>query len=352
MMAEDVTLNDGRASEGEDAQPYARLVDVGAFGNIDGDGGEDAAVFLAERSGDEEQLTSLVAVINDEGDADVEATVELGANIAIRSVEIDDEEIVVTAFPTESVDEAVQARRPRSHDGTSWTGEGLELTDEATEPTEMRLPQDFEYNPEQLPPNRAETATVSRSLGARGIAPFVIGGAKGQRLELSLASANDSAVLSIQGLSDESQPVLFRDYATSFDGELPSTQDYAVNVISVLGSELDVEIQYELAQPPATPTPAPTPIAPPRQQQSWLRRCHRCSRGAGGRGCRPGGDISGGCVLHPRSRSAAWHSGDIAGRRRGLGGEPGRADGDGERDQGRRDGLRDGKRRATGSAGQ
>jgi hypothetical protein len=90
----------------------------------------------------------------------------------------------------------------------------------------------------------------------------VINGVEGQRLDLSLKSDHDSAVLSIQGLTDESQVVSFPEYATEFGGELPGTQAYAVRVISVLGSDLEVEVGYELGNPPA-PTATPAPLAPP-----------------------------------------------------------------------------------------
>jgi hypothetical protein len=259
----EITLTNGQAAENEDAQPYARLVSVGAFGDIDGEDGDDTAVLLAERSGDGEQVTSLIAVLNDDGEPNVEGSVELGTNVAIRALEIIDEEIVVEAFPTELVDTTagqgtIVSRRYK------LGRDGLELTDESTGQAEVRSPQDFEFNPEPLTPTPGGTATIDRTLEPRAIAPFMIEGAEGQRVKISLSSAHDSAVLSIQGLGDESQPVPFRDYATSFDAELPGTQDYAVNVISVSGSDLDVTIEYDLAEPPATPSPAPTPISPPQ----------------------------------------------------------------------------------------
>jgi hypothetical protein len=74
---------------------------------------------------------------------------------------------------------------------------------------------------------------------------------------------HDSAVLSIQGLTDESQVVPFRDYSSTFVGEFASTQDYSVLVVSVLGSNQDIAIGYELAGPPA-PTPTPAPMRPPQ----------------------------------------------------------------------------------------
>ena len=286
----DVTLTNGLAVENEDSQPFARLVNVGAFGDIDGEGEEDAAVFLAERSAEGEQTTSLIAVVNDGGEANTDASIELGANVAIRSIKVVDEEILVEAFPTEAVDPAsggatiVSRRYELGRDG-------LELTDESSEPAEVRSPEDFEYAPEPLPPTSG-SETISLTVEPRGVAPFVIGGAEGQRVQISLSSANDSAVLSIQGLSDESQLVPFRDYVTSFEGELPAAQDYAVNVISVNGSPLDVEIEYDIAEPPATPTPAPTPISPPETAADLSSAVPRMFRGLPPVGDAALGDIS------------------------------------------------------------
>jgi hypothetical protein len=259
---EEVTLTNGQARESEDASPHARLVDVGAFGELDGDDGEDAAVFLAELSPDGDQITSVVAVTNDDGEPEVEGSAELGTDVAVRSVEIADEEIVVRTLATDSADtEAGTAEQVTRH--YELARDGLEQTEESTDRAEVRSPEDFAYEPTLLEPTGSGQEAITQSLRPREIAPFIIGGAEGQRFEISVASTNDSAVLSIQGLGDESQPVVFRDYATTFAGELPATQDYAVNVISVLGSEMDATIEYELTEPPATPTPAPTPAAPP-----------------------------------------------------------------------------------------
>jgi hypothetical protein len=232
---------------------------VGVFGNIDGEGGEDAAVFLAELNADGDQTARLVAVLNEDGDPQVEGTAEVGADVVIRAVEIDDEAIVVQAYPTADVDSGsgealvITSRYELGRDG-------LELTEESQDSIAMRSPEEFEFSPEILEPTPAEV-TVERSLEARAVSPFMIHGVEGQRLDLSVEGDNDSAVLSIQGLGDESQILLFREYSSEFGADLPATQDYSILVHSVLGSTQTVTINYELAAPPApTPTPAPLPV--------------------------------------------------------------------------------------------
>jgi hypothetical protein len=258
---EEVVLVNGQTAAEEGKTPSARLVDVGAFGDLGGDDGLDAAVFLAESAGDGERVTSLIAVVDDGDELAIEGSAELAIDVVIRSVEVDDGEIVVKSQSVESTNaEPGEATEVTSR--YELGRNGLELGDEETATIEVRSPEEFEYTPSPLEPTAGQQS-LSRTLGPRGIDPFVISGVEGQHLELSLASAQDSAVLSIQGLSDESQVVAFRDYSSQFVGYLPSAQDYSVLVISVLGSDLDVQVSYALAEPPA-PTPTPAPLPPPQ----------------------------------------------------------------------------------------
>ena len=259
---EQVALTDGQSRDGGDDGPLiARLVDVGAFGDLGGDNGSDAAVFLAEVVADDQQLVSLVAVVDDAGEPHAEASHEIGVNVVVRGVEIEDDEIVVKAVPAASASEDMTQAQEITQTFQLGRG-GLELTDESSQTIDVALPSEFAYQAELLTPTAGGTETLNRSLGPRRIAPYVINGVEGQQVAISVESPNDSAVLSVQGLGDESQIVPFRTYSTDYTAELPATQDYAVRVISVLGSELDVAIEYELGEPPApiaTPPPAPPP---------------------------------------------------------------------------------------------
>jgi hypothetical protein len=263
----ELQMEDGRvpAEDPDNSMPVARLVDVGAFGDLGGDGGTDAAVFVAESAPEGDQVTSVVAVINDGGQPKVAGSIELGTNVAIRSVKVEDEGIEVREVVADSYDAdagQVQERLRRFEIGD----DGLTMARETTATVPTADPEEFEFERTVLEPTEG-AATVERLLGPREAAPFVLSGVEGQQLEVSLRSEHDSAVLSIQGLSDLAQIVIFSEYATTFSGELPGTQDYAVRVISVMGSDLDVEMTYELGAPPAptatpAPTPAPTPAAP------------------------------------------------------------------------------------------
>jgi len=263
---ETVQLEDGFAAAKEGTMPTARLVDVGAFGDLGGDDGIDAAVFLAETVSDTQQVTTLMAVVHDRDGASIEGSAELGNDVAIRSVTISDGVIAVDTLAAGSVD-AVTGEAPVLTRRFELERSGLEMADEITGAVIVSAPEEFEYAPEILDP-ASENALLDVSLKPRGIAPFLVYGTEGESFSISLSSQHDSAVLSIQGLSDESQALSFRDYATEFETTFPTTQAYFVNVRSVLGSDLDVTIDYQLTAPPeptATPqpTPVPAPVAPP-----------------------------------------------------------------------------------------
>jgi hypothetical protein len=258
---EEVVLQDGQSHEGgEDGPLTARLVDVGAFGDLGGDRGDDAAVFLSEVVGDGKQVVSLVVVVDDDGEPRVEASEEIGTDVVTRGVFIGDGQISVLTLPAANANTDLGSAEEVTQVYELQRGD-LELVDEATATVGLD-PATFLYERTQLGPTAGERESVARTLPPRGIAPFLISGAEGQRLAVSLESANDSAILSIQGLGDESQILSFREYATVFDAELPATQEYAVRVVSVSGSDLDVNIEYEMEAPPvptATPPPAPVP---------------------------------------------------------------------------------------------
>ncbi len=69
--------------------------DVYAFGDLDGDGAEDAAVFLASSGGGSGTFMSLEAVLNDQGTPKHVASVLLGDRVQVKSVTIESGEITV-----------------------------------------------------------------------------------------------------------------------------------------------------------------------------------------------------------------------------------------------------------------
>ena len=73
----------------------ALILDVPAFGDLDDDGVEDAAVILATSGGGSGTFISLEAVINDKGAPNHAATVLLGDRVHVKSVAVESGEITV-----------------------------------------------------------------------------------------------------------------------------------------------------------------------------------------------------------------------------------------------------------------
>lgn len=86
-------LRDGvyreKAAPGSFPEVVITLSDLGARGDLDGDGVEDAAVILIVQSGGSGTFYYLCAVLNQDGVPLNEATVYLGDRIQIRSLSID-----------------------------------------------------------------------------------------------------------------------------------------------------------------------------------------------------------------------------------------------------------------------
>ena len=95
-----VTLTDGVYEgepfvEGGAARPTVTFVPMTAFGDLNGDGVDDAAVLLAENSGGSGVFTYLAAVVNNNGQPVDAGTVMLGDRIQIKSMVIENEQIVM-----------------------------------------------------------------------------------------------------------------------------------------------------------------------------------------------------------------------------------------------------------------
>ena len=90
-----VTLVNGTYLEGSPDIYFVQILDVYAFGDLNGDGTDDAAVILLENGGGTGQFESLVAVLNSGGKPLQAGTAKLGDRVRINSVAIVDGEITV-----------------------------------------------------------------------------------------------------------------------------------------------------------------------------------------------------------------------------------------------------------------
>jgi hypothetical protein len=84
-----VTLVNGTYTESSGANSlYVQMLNVYAFGDLNGDGKDDAAVILAESSGGSGTFVSLVAIVNQNGTPHQESQVQLGDRQVVNTVDI------------------------------------------------------------------------------------------------------------------------------------------------------------------------------------------------------------------------------------------------------------------------
>jgi hypothetical protein len=84
-----VTLVNGSYTNGSSSDPYSvQMLDVFAFGDLNGDGKADAAVLMAENSGGSGVFESVIAVINQGGTPHQQSEAALGDRVQIKSADI------------------------------------------------------------------------------------------------------------------------------------------------------------------------------------------------------------------------------------------------------------------------
>ena len=95
----EITLVDGQAEEeiapGSASKLVVTLIEPTAFGDLNGDGVDDAAVLLASNSGGSGTFIDLHAVLNENGEPVDAASAFLGDRVQVNSLVIEDGEIIV-----------------------------------------------------------------------------------------------------------------------------------------------------------------------------------------------------------------------------------------------------------------
>lgn len=102
----------------------------------------------------------------------------------------------------------------------------------------------------------AISATESGSLTMGGMDRYVLGAEEGQNMTVSVASADNNALLVIYGRDGT---VLISDHAdaSSWSGVLPSTQDYFIDVRAIDGSSANYTLTVTIPpNPPSPPHPS------------------------------------------------------------------------------------------------
>lgn len=272
-----VTLRDGvfeaEAAPGSAARITVRLVDMAAFGDVDGDDRPDAAVVLVTGAGGSGTFVDVVAVRNDAGIARPVARAQIGDRILVREVRIEDRLIVVRMRTRQATDPLTRltAETTRRY---ALEGSTLTLRDESRADVPLGSPDDFVYRPEPLDLVPGPTRTVRGTLPPGQIASYIVRGDAGQVLELHARSLFSNAVLSVSGLTDGLTLVSRQEYAVDRTLLLPSAQDYAVRLVSLAGQALPFELDLRLETRQRTPDPtarstdAPLPSVTPRPAAS------------------------------------------------------------------------------------
>jgi len=189
------------APAGSGTRLVARLADIGAFGEIDRAGTTDSAVFLVESAGEGSAITSLVAVLNNDGEPLIQQPFPLGENVAVVGVTIHDGEITTRVRALNGYDSSAGTIDEITRT-SKLDGDALKIEDESTQKVALPSPEDFTYEPTVLEPSSGER-TLDLTVAPRRGDAFVLHASAGQQLALSTSSDFDSAILSIQGLSDE-----------------------------------------------------------------------------------------------------------------------------------------------------
>ena len=297
-----VALKDGvfeaPAAPGSASKILVRLVDLAAFGAIDGDDYPDAAVLLIASGGGTGTFIDLVAVMNEQGTPRPVARVLLGDRVLVREVRIESGQIFVrlrTRVPADPLARLTQETSRRY----ALQGGALVLLDESSAEVVLPAADDFVYRPERVDVPLGEARSLQGSLAPGQIASYVVRADAGDVLDLRARSLFNNAVLSVSGLGDGTTLVSRRDYATDRSLVLAESQDYAVRVVNLAGGTLPFTLDVRRDRPQRTPAPTQRPSAEPRP--SLTPRPLATSSAE-----RPLGAVSSAALSFARSRPPIW----------------------------------------------
>jgi hypothetical protein len=254
-----------------------QLADIAGFGQIDGNGTIDAAVVLIGSPGGSGTFIYLTAVLNEGGSPTPAATVLLGDRVAVRAVQIEGRKITVQMRVRGPSDPLAALTREVTRVYTLQDGQ-LNLESEETADVPSMRPDQFAFQPQQLGIETGKSVTQKGVLKPGELATFLIRGDAGQELRVTANAQFNNAVLSIQGVEDLTQLVSRTNYVHTWSGALPSSQTYAVTLITLAGNDLKYELRVALK---AAPTPIPTPTLRPAPTAT-LRPAPTTTRGPGG----------------------------------------------------------------------
>jgi peptidoglycan/xylan/chitin deacetylase (PgdA/CDA1 family) len=231
-----------------------------AFGDIDGDGAEDAAVVLIHSPAGTGVFYHLSLVRNASGEPDPLAPVFLGDRIIVEKVQVTAGEVslLFRTYRDEEPFGSTPTLQVAHRYGLSE--HTLELVDSET----LNLDEVVSEAPEAEPiaiafPEGERSVELEGTTRAFGLATYTLLADEGQALQVKVTSPNDDVFLSIYGLEQPGILVRSQEEVASWSGDLPATQQYAINVFAI-GLETDYRLWVELSSAPPAPTETPQPL--------------------------------------------------------------------------------------------
>ena len=237
------------------------LADMHTFGDLNGDGVDDVVVIVVSYPGGSGTFFDLAAVLNQDGTPNPVAYAFLGDRVIIRSLTIEAGQIGIE-FVTQGPDDPFCCPNMDRRQVYALQDDSLNSVDQVDTPrTEPAVPLVVEPERIEFAPG-ATSATLEGSVFPIGGKRYMIRAQAGQTMSLAVTSPYDHVFLSSYGLEDNAVLVSIRSETTSWTGELPSTQDYVITLVSIAGSETTYALQVDTVGLPApTPEPTATPLS-------------------------------------------------------------------------------------------
>ncbi|MCJ7550084.1 MAG: polysaccharide deacetylase family protein, partial [Anaerolineae bacterium] len=199
-------------------------------------------------------------VSNRTGDAVPVATLALGDRVVLRSMAVATGRLTLEILTFDDGDApccpSLDSRRIYELED-----EALRLVTQWDGPRQRpAAPPVPERQPLPFAPGTAATLVRGR-LYPLGDQRYVLPGQAGQSLKLSVTSPYERVFLSVRGLEDGTVFTSVVSETTRWSGELPSTQDYQITLVSVAGSATSYVLAAAVDPPATTLGPAPEPPA-------------------------------------------------------------------------------------------
>jgi len=238
------------------------VADMVTFGDLDGDRRDDGVVLLVVHPAGGGSHVYLNIVSSRGGDAVPVASLALGDRVVPRSMAVATGRLTLELLTFDGGDApccpSLDSRRIYELEDaalnlvTQWDGPRQQSSAPPV-PARQSLP---------FAPGTAATL-VRGSLYPLGDQRYVLPGQAGQLLELGVTSPYERVFLSLRGLEDNIVLTSVVSETTRWSGELPSTQDYQITLVSIAGSATSYMLAAAVDPPLVLELPATTATLTP-----------------------------------------------------------------------------------------